>query len=147
MCFCYQFLDERDSRTHPAAGFGRGDSLLTAVCLLSLDHHPFWVVHLICIHLFPVEEAFSSLRRSLTISQNPAASSHYLLRNESAARRGKKERKGKKKERVRKQKGGGEGNTYFGPKQKRRAGMKESSVCVCLCLVFYTPLEAGTILC
>ncbi len=138
MCFCYQFSDERDSRAHPGAGLGReGDSLLSqsaAVRLLVLDHHPFWVVHLICIHLFPAEEAFSSLRRSLTISQNPAASSHYLLRNENTAmrrRKKKKEWKEKKKERGRKQKGGGKGNTFFSPKQKPRAGIKESTVCVC----------------
>lgn len=138
MCFCYQFSDERDSRAHPGAGLGReGGSLLSqsaAVYLLFLDHHPFWVVHLICIHLFPAEEAFSSLRRSLTISQNPAASSHYLLRNDNTARRRrekKKEWKEKKKERGRKQKGGGKGNTFFSPKQKPRAGIKESTVCVC----------------
>ncbi len=128
----------RDSRAHPGAGLGReGDSLLSqsaAVRLLFLDHHPFWVVHLICIHLFPAEEAFSSLRRSLTISQNPAASSHYLLRNENTAmRRRKKKKRMKRKEKGegRKQKGGGKGNTFFSPKQKPRAGIKESTVCVC----------------
>lgn len=116
--------------------WGGGDSLHSqsaAVRLLFLDHHPFWVVHLICIHLFPAKEAFSSLRRSLTISQNPAAPSHYLLRNENTARRRGK----KKKEKKRKRRGeesrreGGKGNTFFSPKQKTRAGIKESTVCVC----------------
>ncbi len=133
--------------------WGGGDSLLSqsaAVRLLFLDHHPFWVVHLICIHLFPAEEAFSSLRHSLSISQNPAASSHYLLRNENTARRRrekkKKEWKEMKKERGRKQKGGGKRQHVLQSKTKAE-GWYKGIHCVCLCLVFYSPLEAGTVLC
>lgn len=124
MCFCYQFSDERDSRAHPGAGLGRGGthSSLSQLQFVfsSWTTILFRVVHLICIHLFPAKEAFSSLRRSLTISQNPAASSHYLLRNENTAwRRGGKERKEKKKERGRKQKGGGRKATRSSVQNKR----------------------------
>ncbi len=153
MCFCYQFSDERDSRAHPGAGLGReGDSLLSqsaAVRLPLLDHILFGLCISFAYICFPAEEAFSSLRRSLTISQNPAASSHYPAAEREhcyAQEKKKKEWKEKKKERGRKQKGGGKGNTFFSPKQKPRAGIKESTVCVCA-LFFYSPLEAGTVLC
>lgn len=127
MCFCYQFSDERDSRARPGAGLGREGGGTTHSSLSQLQFVfsswttiLFRVVHLICIHLFPAKEAFSSLRRSLTISQNPAASSHYLLRNENTAwRRGGKERKEKKKERGRKQKGGGRKATRSSVQNKR----------------------------
>lgn len=146
MCFCYQFLDERDSRTHPAAAWEGG--LTSHRSLSSFPGPPSFLGCASHLHTFvssrgglQLIKAFSyNLPESRCFQPLPAAE-----RERCQAR--KKERKGKKKERVRKQKGGGEGNTYFGPKQKRRAGMKESSVCVCLCLVFYTPLEAGTILC
>ncbi len=137
ICFCYQFSDERDSRAHPGAGLGgRGThSSLSQLQFVfsSWTTILFGVVHLICIHLFPAEEAFSSLRRSLTISQNPAASSHYLLRNENTAMRRRKKRKNEKKRKRRGEESRREGEkaTRSSVQTKARAGIKDSTVCVC----------------
>lgn len=154
---------ERDSRAHPGCWIWGGGGRLSQLQFVFSSWttiHPsfffFWVVHLICIHLFPAVEAFSSLRRSLTISQNPAALSHYLLRNENTARRWRKKRKKEKRkngkrrgEESRKGREGGggvKGNTFFGSKQKRRAGIKESTVCVCA-LFSTLPWKRAVFLC
>lgn len=152
MCFCYQFSDERDSRAHPGAGLGRGgDSLLSqsaAVRLLFLDHHPFsgCASHL---HTFVSSQgglqlikAFSyNLPESCCFQPLPAAEREHCL-----AQGGKKKEKKRKRRGEESRREGVERQHVLQSKTKEE-GWYKGIHCLCLCLVFSSPLEAGSVLC
>lgn len=151
MCFCYQSSDERDSRAHPGAGLGRGGlaPLSVSCSSSSLLGPPSFLGCASHLHTFVSSQGGLQLIKAFSYNLPESCCSQPLPaaeREHCQARGEKKERKEKKKERGRKQKGGGKRQHVLQSKTKDE-GWYKGIHCVCLCLVFYSPLEAGTVLC
>lgn len=152
MCFCYQFSDERDSRAHPGAGLGRGGltPLSVSCSSSSLLGPPSFLGCASHLHTFvssrgglQLIKAFSyNLPESCCSQPLPAAEREHCQAQEKKKERMKRKEKGEGK----KAEGRGERQHVLQSKTKAE-GWYKGIHCVCLCLVFDSPLEAGTVLC